>query len=473
MSSGILKVKGEKVVDENGDSVVLRGVGVGGWLNMENFITGYPGHETPLRSALLKVLGQEKYDFFFDRWLYWFFNEDDARFLKSLGLNCVRLPFNYRHFEDDMDPRVLKESGFKHLDRVIEACAKEGIYSILDMHVLPGGQSGGWHADNTTTYAAFWDHKDFQDRTVWLWEELAKHYKGNPWVAGYNPINEPADPLHYRLPAFYSRLDKAIRAIDPDHILWLDGNTYAMEWREFVEIPNAAYSIHDYSLMGFPTGQRYEGTPEQNAALEGQFLRKSQFQRERGLPIWNGEFGPVYADPRKDPDAESINQSRYNLLGQQLRIYDQYAIPWHIWLYKDIGLQGMVTTSPDSPYNRLIDPILKIKKKLQLDQWGKDPSPEVAAVIDPLLAWIDKVAPDAKTTYPPIWGTRRHIEAHVLQSFLANSFNDQFAALFKDKTKYELEELAKSFSLDQCVRREELNKILSDHAEAVAKAISE
>lgn len=32
MSSGILKVKGEKVVDENGDSVVLRGVGVGGWL---------------------------------------------------------------------------------------------------------------------------------------------------------------------------------------------------------------------------------------------------------------------------------------------------------------------------------------------------------------------------------------------------------------------------------------------------------
>lgn len=113
----------------------------------------------------------------------------------------MRAPFNYRHFEDDTNPRVLKESGFKHLDRATEACAKEGIYSIL---VLPGGQSGGWHADNTTTYAAFWGHMDFQDRTVWLWEKLAKHYKGNPWVAGYNPINGPADPLHYRLPAFYS-----------------------------------------------------------------------------------------------------------------------------------------------------------------------------------------------------------------------------------------------------------------------------
>lgn len=41
-----------------------------GLINMENFITGYPGYETPLRSALLKVLGQEIYDLFFDRWLY-------------------------------------------------------------------------------------------------------------------------------------------------------------------------------------------------------------------------------------------------------------------------------------------------------------------------------------------------------------------------------------------------------------------
>jgi len=381
---------------------------------MENFITGYPGHENRIRSALLEVLGQEKYDFFFDRFLYWFFTEDDAKFLKELGLNCVRLPFNYRHFEDDMNPRVLKPEGFKHLDRVINACAKHGIYSILDMHALPGAQSGGWHSDNITTYGAFWDHKDFQDRTVWLWEEMAKRYKDNPWVAGYNPINEPADPLHHRLPAFYLRLHEAIRVIDPHHILWLDGNTYAMEWREFVEIPNSVYSIHDYSTMGFPTGTPYTGSQEHKDLLEAQYLRKSSFQREKGLPIWNGEFGPVYADPRKDHDAESINQARYNLLGQQLTIYDKHAIPWHIWLYKDIGLQGMVCTSPDSPYNELVAPIVDIKRRLQLDQWGREPSQEVADVIEPLLAWIDKVAPKAGRTYPQPWGTRRHVEAYVL-----------------------------------------------------------
>lgn len=119
MSGGILRVHGERVVDSNGNSIILRGAGLGGWMNMENFITGYPGHESQHRAAMLKVLGQENYEFFFDKFLEYFFLEEDAKFFASLGLNCIRVPFNYRHFEDDMNPRVLKESGFKHLDRVI------------------------------------------------------------------------------------------------------------------------------------------------------------------------------------------------------------------------------------------------------------------------------------------------------------------------------------------------------------------
>jgi hypothetical protein len=34
---------------------------------MENFITGYPGHEHQVRASLKKVLGEEKYEFFFDK----------------------------------------------------------------------------------------------------------------------------------------------------------------------------------------------------------------------------------------------------------------------------------------------------------------------------------------------------------------------------------------------------------------------
>lgn len=147
------------------------------------------------------------------------------------------------------------------------------------MHALPGGHNQNWHADNPTAYAAFWDFKDHQDRVVWLWDQIATRYKDNTWVAGYNPINEPADELQYRLINFYKRLEKAIRIIDPNHILFLDGNTYSMDFSHFTEVfPNTVYAIHDYSLMGFPIGEPYVGSDEQKLQLRNQYARKVEFQ---------------------------------------------------------------------------------------------------------------------------------------------------------------------------------------------------
>jgi hypothetical protein len=59
---------------------------------MENFITGYPGHEYQMRKEMKKVLGEEKYEYFFDKFLEYFFTEDDAKLFSELGLNCLRLP---------------------------------------------------------------------------------------------------------------------------------------------------------------------------------------------------------------------------------------------------------------------------------------------------------------------------------------------------------------------------------------------
>ena len=80
----------------------------------------YPAHEHQHRASMLKVLGQEHYDFFFDKWLEYFFAEADAKFFTSLGLNCIRIPFNHRHLMSDMEPGVLIEGSFKHLDRLVE-----------------------------------------------------------------------------------------------------------------------------------------------------------------------------------------------------------------------------------------------------------------------------------------------------------------------------------------------------------------
>ncbi|KAJ3980107.1 hypothetical protein F5890DRAFT_775490, partial [Lentinula detonsa] len=63
----LLKVSGTKLVDEKGEEIILRGAGLGGWMNMENFISGYPGCEFQIRAALAETIGAEKSEFFFDK----------------------------------------------------------------------------------------------------------------------------------------------------------------------------------------------------------------------------------------------------------------------------------------------------------------------------------------------------------------------------------------------------------------------
>ena len=62
-----LEVRNGKIRDARGKQVPLRGTCVGGWMNMENFINGYPGDESGTRVAMAQALGPAKAEFFFDR----------------------------------------------------------------------------------------------------------------------------------------------------------------------------------------------------------------------------------------------------------------------------------------------------------------------------------------------------------------------------------------------------------------------
>ncbi len=230
-----LRVQGDAVVDADGARVLLRGTGLGGWMNMENFITGFPASETAMRTAVARVLGADRAERYLDRLLDSFFGEEDARFLAELGITCLRLPVNQAQFERDSAPFSLVEAGFERLDRAIAACAACGIYTVIDLHAVPGSQNQHWHSDNATHVAAFWRHPHFQDRVVHLWEALADRYRGNSWVAGYNLLNEPGDVTGEVVGPFHDRLVAAVRAVDPDHIVFIDGNTYSTDFSMFGE----------------------------------------------------------------------------------------------------------------------------------------------------------------------------------------------------------------------------------------------
>ena len=148
------------------------------------------------------------------------------------------------------------------------------------------------------------------------------------WIAGYNPMNEPADPQHSGLVDFYDRVHAAIRSVDPHHILFLDGNTYATDFSGFpddagIRWTNTAYAIHDYSVYGFPDApEPYARTEEQQTRMQKSYAKKRAWMDERGLCVWNGEWGPVYARPEYEGDATyAINERRYDVLNDQLQLY--------------------------------------------------------------------------------------------------------------------------------------------------------
>jgi len=436
MVSNVLTVQATSLINAQGQPVVLRGFNLGGWMNMENFITGYHANEEAQRQAIRDVLGEETYAYFFDRFLEYFFGRDDAQYIASLGLNLLRLPINYRHFESYMEPFVIKEEGFKHLDRVINLCAEQQIYTIVDLHALPGYQNQDWHSDNPTHKAFFWQHKHFQDRVVHLWEAIATRYKDNPWLAGYNPINEPADPSEAQIEPFYRQLYQAIRAIDPNHILFLEGNRYSLDFHMFKQpLPNVVYTTHDYAL-----------TLSDKPALEQAFLQKTSYMRETGTPIWVGEFGPAQAEPK-----------RYPVLRNQLEIYDRYQASWSIWTFKGIGLLGVVSVSPDSRWIQRIQPFLEKKARLGVDAATQDT--HIRQIMQPLE---ETLAREFLNYNPFPFGANWMIRRLVRYILLAEPLLEEYAALFKGMSKSEIDEMMQSFQFKQCVQHTELANILAE-----------
>jgi hypothetical protein len=119
----------------DGKAVILRGLGVGSWLNLEHFMMGVPGWDYDIRRCLDQKCGN-----FMERFTESFFTMEDARYLRSLGINFIRVPINYHLFWDDQTDTP-REYGFLQLKRLADICGKSGLYFMPDLHTTPGGQN--------------------------------------------------------------------------------------------------------------------------------------------------------------------------------------------------------------------------------------------------------------------------------------------------------------------------------------------
>jgi hypothetical protein len=169
------------------------------------------------------------------------------------------------------------------------------------------------------------------------------------------------------------------------------------------------------------------------------------------VPLWVGEFGPVYTGvPDKD-------EMRYQVLKDQLAIYDKYNVSWCIWLYKDLGLQAIISQDENTPYMKLVADFLKKKKRLGADAWGATDN-NIRQVISPIEELLDKEFPEYNP-YP--FGKKSQIARLVRHILISEALVPEYCNLFKDKSNEELIALAESFNFKNYNKRERLEKILS------------
>lgn len=452
-----LKVRGDEIVDTSGNEVRLRGFCVGGWMNMENFINGYPAHESEVRAAVAEVLGPGKGRFFFDRMLDYFLNEDDIRFMASLGCTVLRIPMNYRHFEDDSRPFEYKPAGLKRLDRIVAACRENGIYVILDLHAAQGWQNPDWHSDNPTHKAQLWTQRQFQDRVVGLWAHLAGHYRREPAVAGYNLLNEPVCGVKGALRALYARTAKAIRKVDPDHMLFLDGNAFSKDFSEIdPDLPNTVYSSHNYVTPSFTQGEypgKINGVRYDRERLRSEYWRGNAFMRRNGVPTWVGEFGSLYWGLRTD-------RGRLQAVDDMISIFEEYRHHWTIWTYKDVGAMGTAYVRPDSEYVRRTAATRKLKTAVGTDTWldllagGKSVG---AATVRGIVRDMKRLAGRAPVDYGKLnWDANRIVVGLMLSGALLKPYAEQFRGM----TEKRIDRMMQSFALKNCAIREEQASVI-------------
>src|SRR5699024_3436938 len=98
---------------------------------------------------------------------------------------------------------------------------KREMYVLIDLHGAFGSQNGKDHSGDISNpdVGDFFGNEENIQKTIRLWKDIAEVGKVNPWVAGYDLLNEPGGALGTEQFEVYDRLYRAVREVDQDHII--------------------------------------------------------------------------------------------------------------------------------------------------------------------------------------------------------------------------------------------------------------
>jgi endoglucanase len=308
-SADFVRVDGQQLVGPGGNALRIKGTNLGNWLVPEGYMWRFekgPSSPREIETILNLLLGPDKAAQFWREYRDLYVTHADIEFLAKAGCNTLRVPLHYKLF---LDP---KGEGFRLLDHVVSWSHEFGLYVILDLHCAPGGQTGT-NIDDSLGYPWLYESASAQAELMTVWENLARHYRDNPTVLGYDLLNEPLPAFpgweKYKplLEPLLERVRQAVRAIDSNHVIFLTGAHWDSDFKVLEAPPekNVAYTFHKYWV-----------TPD--AASIAEYVA---YREKYNVPIWCGETGE-----NKD---EWITTFR--------KLLDENRIGWTFWPYKKMG----------------------------------------------------------------------------------------------------------------------------------------
>lgn len=325
-------VQGKEILDPDGKPILLKGINLGNWLVPEGYMFHFKKINSPrlIYDFFNVLIGETEANRFWENFRENYITKEDIHFIKSLGFNSVRIPFNYRLFITEYPFYELKGVGYNLLDRVINWCKEETLFVILDMHCAPGGQTGD-NIDDSYGYPFLFEDEFSQDLTVSIWKNIAEIYKDEEIIIGYDLLNEPiahyfdTEKLKPNLVPLYKKITQAIREVDTNHILIYGGAIWDSDFSVFNEPidPKAIYTFHKY------------WTPPTQEVIQ-EYI---DFREKLNVPILMGESG--------ENSNEWINEFRL--------VLEKNNIGWCFWPYKKLESErGVVSIKMPEGYDEII-----------------------------------------------------------------------------------------------------------------------
>jgi endoglycosylceramidase len=364
-----------RIVDAAGRSVLLKGVNVDGIVDYyrKDLKPPYPSDPAAYAGGACppddpSVEGVVLCQFDFDQ-------------MKPLGYDAIRLNVSWSLLEPA--PGKVDATYLDRIAQVVSWAKARGLYVVIDMHqdawskylystdadncVPPNKKAPGydgaplWASAHVAPVCALngvreldpavaedfqrlWsnvpgpDGAGLQDHYAAVMTALAKRFRDEPAVAGYEIINEPS-PGYVAAPGtsdateifpFYGKVVNAVTAAVPGfrQLFFVEPNTernvtdqspIVTPWSAYSPYPNVVYAPHVYT--GVFTADQV-ATSTRFFPSDGGYRSAIDDASRLGLPLWIGEFG------NNPSDDDTILRSHYDL-------QDKYLLGGTLWLWKE------------------------------------------------------------------------------------------------------------------------------------------